>query len=440
MAVSPISNDIVDRAIVRHLDVMACPACGAPLHIEPYASGLRCATQHTFRCDTFPLLFWPNEWSTAQPDVTGMIRTFYEATPFPGYEDIDSVAILREKAERSAFAKWLNEQIPHGARILEVGCGTGQLSNYLGAAWGHSVFGADLSVNSLRLAYEFKQRNRIDNTTFLQMNLFRPAFRPEVFDIVICNGVLHHTSNPFLGFQSIARLVKPGGFIIIGLYNKYGRIPTYVRKAILRPLPRLAALLDSRLRSRDLSESRKKIWFMDQYRNPHESAHTIGEVQTWCDHTAFSFVNGIPKPRAFEPVVEGESLFSPTPRGSRLDHIAVQIGLLFTGTREGGFFVTIGQKLSGKVGDESRRIASGSWRETMAFWKRAWRRWIGTAKHIGDFQARVLLTLVYFVVLLPVSAIVTTLSDPLHLRAGASPAWSSRDNEPPGIERARRQS
>ena len=52
------------------------------------------------------------------------------------------------------------------------------------------------------------------------MNLFRPVFKAETFDVVICSGVLHHTSDPLTGFQSISKLVKKGGYIIIGLYNK----------------------------------------------------------------------------------------------------------------------------------------------------------------------------------------------------------------------------
>jgi 2-polyprenyl-3-methyl-5-hydroxy-6-metoxy-1,4-benzoquinol methylase len=55
------------------------------------------------------------------------------------------------------------------------------------------------------------------------MNLFRPALRQNAFDVVVCNGVLHHTADPLGGFRSISRLVKAGGFIIVGVYNRIGR-------------------------------------------------------------------------------------------------------------------------------------------------------------------------------------------------------------------------
>ena len=59
------------------------------------------------------------------------------------------------------------------------------------------------------MATAFKQQNDCDRAHFVQMNLFRPAFKPGSFDLVISNGVLHHTSDPFLGFKSISRLVRP---------------------------------------------------------------------------------------------------------------------------------------------------------------------------------------------------------------------------------------
>ena len=48
----------------------------------------------------------------------------------------------------------MNEQIPFNVNVLEVGCGTGQLTNYLGLA-SRNVFGTDMCLNSLKLAEVF---------------------------------------------------------------------------------------------------------------------------------------------------------------------------------------------------------------------------------------------------------------------------------------------
>ncbi len=176
------------------------------------------------------------------------------------------------------------------------------------------------------------------------MNLFRPIFREESFPLVIWNGVLHHTSDPFAGFQSISRLVKRGGYILVGLYNRYGRITTDIRRIIFKIFNDRFKSLDPRLRGKDIGDIKRLTWFMDQYKNPHESKHTIGELLRWFDQTGFDFVGSIPKLKAFEVFSEYEKLFKANPRGNWLDHFLVQARLLFTGSKEGGFFLMIGRR------------------------------------------------------------------------------------------------
>lgn len=331
--------------MARHIDIFICPICAGALNLSANHGRIECVKcGQSFGCERgIPLLFWSNEWDS-KVDVTEAVKAFYEENPFPGYDDVDSKEGLGEKAEKAIYTRLLDDQIPHGARILEAGCGTGQLSNFLGIKWGRTVFATDICLNSLKLGQEFKEKNQIDNVTFFQMNLFRPIFRPESFQFVICNGVLHHTSNPFLGFQSILRLVQKGGYIIIGLYNTFGRIPTDLRCSLFKLTGNRFKQLDARLRDKGFSNKKKYTWFMDQYKNPHESKHTIGEVPSWFDQSGVEFVNSIPKANAFEPFSQEEKLFKQNPRGTWLDHFFVQLDMLLQGGREGGFFIMIGQK------------------------------------------------------------------------------------------------
>ncbi|MBI3315816.1 MAG: class I SAM-dependent methyltransferase [Candidatus Omnitrophica bacterium] len=329
------------------LDGIVCPQCfGALKPSEPKTkiACVQCGRQFLVDPDSgVPLLFLDNQFSSAE-DVTERIKAFYEKTPFPDYELVDSAATLRIKSERGFFARSLDEQIPHGARVLEAGCGTGQLSNFLGLTFDRQVVGADICLNSLRMAESFRQKNDIQNVRFLQMNLFKPVFRPESFDLVISNGVLHHTSDPCGGFRSIGKLVKKGGHIIIGLYNAYSRIPTDIRRAIFNLFGDRFRSLDYRLREKSLGERKKNAWFMDQYKNPHESKHTFGELLGWFKREGFEYLNGIPKPALLQNFSSDEKLFVKNAEGSGLDHFLVQTWQLLTGDREGGFFIMIGRK------------------------------------------------------------------------------------------------
>ena len=282
-------------------DVCCCPSCRGHLRVgEERAICAQCGAGFT-REDGIWQLYWPHD--TAATDVTRKVKEFYEEHPFPNYEPDESLRTLIEKARRGIFARLLSEQQPYNSRILEVGCGTGQLSNFLGIGC-RSVFGTDLCMKSLKLAEGFRSRQQQSRVRFLQMNLFRPALRSEQFDVILCNGVLHHTSDPRGGFESISRLVRPGGYLIVGLYNRYGRLLLDARRFLFRLTGGRARWVDPYIRTARLSRTREDTWFADQYKNPHESKHTMGESLAWCRGTGLDFVNAIPRFRPWEPFTE----------------------------------------------------------------------------------------------------------------------------------------
>jgi SAM-dependent methyltransferase len=333
----------VAAAPLQDLALFCCPACGAALAVD--GAGLACSVgTHRFPVDDdIPLLFWPSEWDPGKPDVTEWIRAFYEETPFPDYEDFDSPASLAAKARQGRFAARLDEEIPPGARVLEVGCGTGQLTNFLSIA-NRTVFGADLCRNSLRLGRSFARENDLTRARFVQMNLFRPCFREGLFDLVVSNGVLHHTSDPFLGFRTISRLVRPGGHLLVGLYHRWGRLVTDLRRWIFRASGKRLTSLDPNLRRGAFRGPRRRAWFMDQYENPHESKHTLGEALGWLDRIGFELVRSLPRTRPFQPLRGDEALFEPESPGSPLERRLSELAMLASGSREGGFFVVIGRR------------------------------------------------------------------------------------------------
>ncbi|MCH7774630.1 MAG: methyltransferase domain-containing protein [Bacteroidetes bacterium] len=126
------------------------------------------------------------------------------------------------------------------------------------------------------------------------MNLFHPAIAKQSMDVVISNGVLHHTVDTRAAFHSIARLVKPGGHIIVGLYNKIGRLRTDLRRQLYKLFGESVLFLDPHLR-KDHSPEKRRAWIQDQYCHPEEHKHTISEVLAWFDETGIQFVSSIPK-------------------------------------------------------------------------------------------------------------------------------------------------
>jgi len=70
--------------------------------------------------------------------------------------------------------------------------------------------------------------------------------------------------------------------------------------------------------------------------------------------------------------------------------------------------------------------------------KRIWAAWKQIAQKIGNFQARVLLTVIYAVLILPFGLAVRLFSDPLRIKRRPE-AWLDHGDDPSTMEWARRQ-
>jgi SAM-dependent methyltransferase len=276
-------------------------------------------------------------------EVGSSVRAFYEDCSFPGYDDFDTPLDLVEKAKRGTYARVLDEQLPLGVRILDAGCGTGQLAIFLSMVhrW---VVGVDFSNASLTKANNFKRRFDLKRVSFAQMDLFHPALRPESFDYVFSNGVLHHTADAYGAFQKLCTLVKPRGYITIGLYNTYGRLFLDARRWIYRVTRDRFQWLDYFMRQESMSDEKKRIWYADQYKHPHEDKFSVDDVLAWFQKNNIEYVNAVPSIRLGRRFTSSVSLFEPEDAGSRLEHLICQLRWIFTEGREGGFFLIIGRR------------------------------------------------------------------------------------------------
>src|SRR5713226_9302532 len=127
------------------------------------------------------------------------------------------------------------------------------------------------------------------------MDLFKGCLRAEVFDYVFSNGDRHHTANAFGGFQDLCRVLRPGGFIVIGLYNTYGRLLLDLRRLLFRINGDRLTWLDYFMRRKTLGDGEKRILFLDQYRNPHEPKFSVHHVLEWFDRCGIDYVNSAPQ-------------------------------------------------------------------------------------------------------------------------------------------------
>jgi 2-polyprenyl-3-methyl-5-hydroxy-6-metoxy-1,4-benzoquinol methylase len=311
--------------------LLACPACGGRLARDWACSG--CGARYDAP-DGIPNL-------RLQGDAgTDAVRTFYERSPFPGYPPRDSLHALRMRAERSVFAALLDRSIRGDARIVEIGCGTGQMCLYLARA-DRLVVGADLARPSLQLGADAARRFRLDRVQFVETDLQKPGLQPAAFDVVYSAGVLHHTPDPRASFARLAQLARPCGTIVLGVYNLFARVPMRLRRLVARLTGYRVIPFDPVLRDRDHEPARREAWIRDQYQHPEEHRHTLGEVQGWFEE------NGVEYLRTYPSAVLGEEpteLFTRAEDNWRVEGWLAQLGWMRTLGREGGLFFTVGRR------------------------------------------------------------------------------------------------
>jgi 2-polyprenyl-3-methyl-5-hydroxy-6-metoxy-1,4-benzoquinol methylase len=314
------------------LELLACPACDGALADEWSCRG--CGARYE-SADGIPNL------RVAADARTETVRRFYEEAPFPGYPPRDSLEWLRARAERSEFARLLDRAIPADARVADVGCGTGQMSLYLARA-NRTVVGADLTRSSLRLAAAASRRFGLERVQFVETDLRRPGLRDRSFDVVYSSGVLHHTPDPRASFARLAKLARPGGLIVLGLYNAFARIPLRVRRLAARLTGYRWIAFDPVLRDRASEPARREAWIRDQYRHPEEHRHTLAQVQRWFADNGVEYLRSYPSAML---ATDCNELFAPAEDNWRLEGWLAQLGWMRSLGHEGGLFIAIGRRV-----------------------------------------------------------------------------------------------
>ncbi len=221
------------------------------------------------------------------------------------------------------------------------------------------MYSLDATKKSLEVAQKFFDKENIKNIKIIEGDVLNKNILPQnYFDIIWCSGVLHHTEDPYLGFQNLTNFLKKDGYIIIGLYNKYTRIRTNLRRFIYSKIKNkkikrhFLFTFDPILRSmkKKLFKNRHKIaaWIMDQYHHPVESQHSIDEVFKWFKKNQVEILNYYPN-NFYHSNDDFEKLFNSDKleKSSIIERIFLQLFSIFgpLGSEGGIFFVTGRKKI-----------------------------------------------------------------------------------------------
>ena len=192
-----------------------------------------------------------------------------------------------------------------GKTVLDVGCGSCEKAAFY-HDWGAQVTGIEMTPSILALGRGVVGARDL---RLIQTSLFE--FSPaERFDIVIADGVLHHTADTRAAVERCATFVNDGGLLVFGLVNVWGSFWWFKgARAIVRMLggadfhrrawwgQKLFAWTRGAQEHADATGGffrSADSWAYDWFGNPRWNAHTPAEVRRWLDALEFTHVGSIP--------------------------------------------------------------------------------------------------------------------------------------------------
>ncbi|MCA9395805.1 MAG: class I SAM-dependent methyltransferase [Candidatus Omnitrophica bacterium] len=153
------------------------------------------------------------------------------------WKDFSDSSLSEEKyKEAKSSLKKLFQDIPfQGKRFLDVGCGSGIFSLSaidLGAA---EVVGIDCDQSSVIASSENSKKimnsgeEESQRLSFFKKDILNESDIQSLgrFDLVYAWGSLHHTGDMYKALENCAKLVSPGGYLAVAIYNRHFTSPVW---------------------------------------------------------------------------------------------------------------------------------------------------------------------------------------------------------------------
>ena len=221
----------------------------------------------------------------------------YDIHPFEFLSKEDEKNI--ERHQPKFFKQFLKKYSNKDQLIAEIGCGPGRGTLYM-TKNDLNVTAVDLSAVSLKLA-----KRRAPNANFVKADNMDLPFEDKIFDLVISDGVIHHTKYPIKSLKENIRILKTGGKMYLTFYRK-NSLYYYIYKfsKIVRIFERTKLgsffinltfvplyFISQRLRSKNkISYEGSKNFFYDYLITPIAKFYTKREMIFFCNQNKMKLI------------------------------------------------------------------------------------------------------------------------------------------------------
>jgi SAM-dependent methyltransferase len=133
-----------------------------------------------------------------------------------GGKDMERLRLLQQVYGPGSEASLKRAGLAAGQRVLEVGCGSGNMACWMAEQVGStgSVVGIDNSAEQIALACEQARKRGLANVEFQVADAYSPRLAEGSFDLACCRLVLMHLTRPVEALAAMRALVKPGGTVL----------------------------------------------------------------------------------------------------------------------------------------------------------------------------------------------------------------------------------
>jgi SAM-dependent methyltransferase/Tfp pilus assembly protein PilF len=170
-------------------------------------------------------------------NVSQKVRQMYEENPYPRWV---KVAPAESPKPLDVFLRGRFLALAHNVErkpaldILLAGCGTGRQAIEMAQRFtGARVLAIDLSLASLGYAKRKAEELQLANIEYAQADILKLGELGRSFDLIESSGVLHHLDDPWAGWRVLLSLLRPGGFMRVGLYSELGRPGVIAGRALV---------------------------------------------------------------------------------------------------------------------------------------------------------------------------------------------------------------
>ena len=172
-------------------------------------------------------------------DVSVQVRGQYEENPYPRWVHAAaaSASITLNEHLRAQFPTAAFQPLGSsgGIDVLVAGCGTGRHPIEVARRYRDArVLAVDLSLSSLCYAKRKTPAALAERIKYAQADILKLGSIDRTFDLIEVSGVLHHLADPIAGWRVLLGLLRPGGFMHVGLYSELARRDIVAARAFIR--------------------------------------------------------------------------------------------------------------------------------------------------------------------------------------------------------------